>query len=129
MLGWQIVINVAEEGVFALCIDAGDGLSVLLELLELEPVVHCIADDLLQGLNLGDFLVENLLVSLDVVGQRDFVPLVADPALSGVGPVRALFDVFMAEDSSEDCLVHVAGHWVLHQSIVGDLIDTHEHKS
>ena len=114
MLGWQIVINVAEEGVFALSIKAGDGLSILLELLEFEPVIYCIADDLLQGFNLGNFLVEDLLVSLDVVGQRDFIPLVADPALSGVGPVRALFDVIMAEDSGEDCLVHVTGHWILH---------------
>ena len=34
-LGWQVVIDVAEEGVFALGVDTCDGFGILLELLEL----------------------------------------------------------------------------------------------
>jgi hypothetical protein len=65
---------------------------------------------------------------MHVVLYLNFVPFLADPALSAVTPERALFDVIVAQDPREDDLVHVASHWVFYEQLICDLVDAHKHK-
>ena len=41
----------------------------------------------------------------------------------------AFVDIVVSQDSAEDDLIHVASHRILEQQVVGDFVDSHEHKS
>jgi len=83
----------------------------------------------LKLVNFSHFLLEDLLVIDQVIGQCYFVPFVAHPTLCGVSPEGTLFYLFLSKHSREDDLVHVTYHWILEQKVVSHLVDAHEHQS
>ena len=83
----------------------------------------------MQLVKLGYVLLEEVFVAAIVILEDHLVPLLADPALHSVHPVCAFLDLFVTKDAREDDLLHVASHRILHEQVVRDLIDTHEHES
>ena len=124
----RILCVLEERIIVALIIDALHCLNIFLKFVKFESVMYTLADDDMKLLDLLDFLSENLLISIDVICKCHLVPLVADPALCGISPVGAFFDIIVPQDACENNVVHVACHRVFHQGIVGDLVNTHEHE-
>ena len=93
-----------------------------------DALLHTPVDCKLQSIDLSYFLEENLAIVLQVVGKRDLVPLVTDPALRCVYPKRPFFDLIVPQDSRKDDFIHVTGHRILNKLIVGYLIDAHKHE-
>jgi len=56
----------------------------------------------------------------------ELIPPIADPTRITVRPVGTLLDVVVAEDPGQNNVVHVAGHRVLGEQLVGYLVDAHE---
>jgi hypothetical protein len=77
---------------------------------------------------LENLLCKDRIVIMHVVLYLNFVPFLADPALSAVTPVSALFDVIVAQDPRKDDLIHVTSHWVFYEQLICDLVDAHKHK-
>ena len=63
-----------------------------------------------------------------MVSKRQLVPFMAHPALGGVHPEGTFFDFLVAKHTREDDLVHVTGHRILDELVVGHLVDAHEHE-
>ena len=110
----RILVVLEERVIVALIIDALHSLNIFLKFVKFESVMYTLTDDDMQLLNLLDFLSKNLLISIDVICKCHLVPLVADPALCGVSPVGAFFDVIVPQDACENNVVHVACHRVFH---------------
>jgi len=56
-------------------------------------------DHKVHAIYLKNFLCKDRIVIMQMILYLNFVPFLADPALSAVTPIRALFDVIIAEDS------------------------------
>ena len=76
---------------------------------------------------LVNFLKKECLILLVIDLEGALVPLLTDPALDCVYPVRSLLNLFMTQDSWEDDFLHVACHGVFKKQILRDLIDSHKH--
>ena len=102
--------------------------SCQLSSLLVDNLLDFILNRLMKFIDLCHLLMENLSIVLQMIGKSALVMLSADPALSRVHPVVTFFDLVMTQHAGENDLIHVAGHRVLYEKIVGDLIDSHEHE-
>lgn len=73
-------------------------------------------------------MLKELLVLYIVDLECHLVPLLADPALHSIDPKSAFLDVLVAKHACENDFLHITRHRVLHQKVLSNLIDAHEHK-
>ena len=91
-------------------------------------VINTVLNCLCEFSNLAYFLMENsFVIRFDCYPY--FVPALADPALSSVGPILTLFDVIITKHSWEYNFIHVSSHWIFYKQLIGCLIDSHKHQS